>query len=358
MNRINNVLASIGLLWLGQGQIFAQPNFDALMIDGINFDEKGDYTNAISTLGQAVGMQPQNDMAWLTRGIVRVHMSDFSSSVVDFNKAIYLNPNRPKSYLYRSLAYAQTSNFQFALSDVNQYLKFIPTDTNAHFQRMQLALNMGDLETAAFDILWVYQYLFCKKAGGEGFGDLNLMILPHYQNLKSFKEFEVVINQLTAIDSNDLELQLAKVNNLFQLMDYPRALKDIDAVIKKNGSQFSFLELKADILFYSGRLQESEVIYKQLFDLKPNDANLMADYGHCLLQLKRWEEADMWLTKSIKMKGNTPAYSYLGRGIARYNLGKIGIACADWERSLWLGEKNANQLLNAHCIETPKKFNQ
>jgi Tfp pilus assembly protein PilF len=83
----------------------------------------------------------------------------------------------------------------------------------------------------------------------------------------------------------------------------------------------------------------------------PNDPDLLADYGHCLLQQEKWVEADEWLSKSIKAKNSSPAYAYLGRGIARYNQGKLGLACVDWERSYQLGEKAAKKWLDAHCKE-------
>ena len=97
------------------------------------------------------------------------------------------------------------------------------------------------------------------------------------------------------------------------------------------------------------RIDESEAIYQTLLAGAPNDGDLMADYGHCLLQLERYNDADIWLSKSIKSKNSTPAYAYLGRGVARYNMGKIGVACADWERSLLLGEKSASKWLEKYC---------
>ena len=106
--------------------IFGQLSYDQLMSNGVRADEKGQFEEALINLNLAVESKPNDDMAWLTRGIVRIHMSDFSSAVVDFNKAIYLNPSRPKSYLYRYIAYSCTENYQFAFGDINHYLTLAP----------------------------------------------------------------------------------------------------------------------------------------------------------------------------------------------------------------------------------------
>ena len=94
----------VSLLFTLIPELKAQYSFDQLMNFGVRSDEKGEYVAAIASLDQAVDLKPSDDMAWLTRGVVRVHMKDYGSAVVDFNKAILLNPNRTETYLYRYIA--------------------------------------------------------------------------------------------------------------------------------------------------------------------------------------------------------------------------------------------------------------
>jgi len=137
-----------------------------------------------------------------------------------------------------------------------------------------------------------------------------------------------------------------------QIGKWEQALGNVNIMLLDDPQNLELLKIKADALFYLKRISESEKIFLTILERNPTDANLMADYGHCLLQLSKWESADEWLTKAIRDKNGAPAYAYLGRGIARYNLGKVGVACADWERSLYLGEKNAKIYLNNFCKET------
>jgi len=93
----------------------------------------------------------------------------------------------------------------------------------------------------------------------------------------------------------------------------------------------------------------ASVIYTDLLSSDTMNASLKADYGHCLLQMEKYELADSILTSAIRMKNDAPAYAYLGRGIARQNLGKGQEACDDWHKSKMLGEKRAALYLEKFC---------
>lgn len=326
--------------------IFGQLSYDQLMSNGVRADEKGQFEEALINLNLAVESKPNDDMAWLTRGIVRIHMSDFSSAVVDFNKAIYLNPSRPKSYLYRYIAYSRTENYQFAFGDINHYLTLAPSDTLGRVYRLEIALKLKEYEAVNEDMIWLY------KTMGDFFLQDYLPILnTHFDASKKFADFQKILLGLRQINPNEILISESLIQNTYQMGQFELCLSQVDDILKRDPQNANLLKLKADALFYLNRISESETIYLTLLDRSPSDGDLMADYGHCLLQLERYNDADLWLSKSIKSKNSTPAYAYLGRGIARYNLGKIGVACADWERSLLLGEKSASKWLEKHCQE-------
>lgn len=324
----------------------AQLSFDQLMSNGVRADEKGQYDESLINLNLAVDMKPENDMGWLTRGIVRIHMSDFSSAVVDFNKAIYLNPTRPKTYLYRYIAYSRTENYQFAFGDINHYLELAPSDTLGRVYRLEISLKLKEYDAVYEDMIWLY-----KTMGDLFLRDYLPILITHFDASKKYNEFQKILLGLKQVNSNEPLITESLIQNTYEMGQFELCLSQVNESLKLYPQNQNLLKLKADALFYLNRIDESESIYQSLLNSTPNDGDLMADYGHCLLQLERYNDADIWLSKAIKSKSSTPAYAYLGRGIARYNLGKIGIACADWERSLLLGEKSASQWLEKHCQE-------
>ena len=332
------------LLFLLIPELNAQYTFDQLMNFGVRSDEKGEYVAAIASLDQAVELKPNDDMAWLTRGVVRVHMKDYGSAVVDFNKAILLNPNRTETYLYRYIAYRETENYQFAFSDINTYVNAMPKDTMARIQRMQLSLMLSEYETMNTDVAWLYE-----KVGDALFADYSAMYNDHFEKHKHYNEYAKILIPLLEKYPNSQVIKYQLMLAHFQLAQYEPCLKLLNDLLQGDSKGFTLERYKADALFFLNRMSEAETLYADLLSYLPTDADLMADYGHCLLQLEKWNDADMWLSKSIKAKNNTPAYAYLGRGIARYNLGKAGLACADWERSYLLGEKSAKKWLEMNC---------
>ncbi|MEY5036351.1 MAG: hypothetical protein RLZZ110_1368 [Bacteroidota bacterium] len=324
----------------------AQYSFDQLMSFGMRSDEKGDYETAIVSLDQAVDLRPQEDIAWLTRGVVRVHMRDFGSAVVDFNKAILLNPNRTQTYLYRYIAYRETENFQFAFSDINRYLGETPEDTFAHIQRMDLSLLLSEYETFKADLNWLY-----TKIGDALFIEYGQQQLQHFERSKQMVVYAKIVGEIYAKDTDSKWVKQQYITALFQSEQYSQCLPLIASELEKNPTNVNLKKYQGDAFFFLNRIDEAMVVYAELLKTSPTDADLLADYGHCLLQKEQWVEADEWLSKSIKAKNSAPAYAYLGRGIARYNQGKMGLACVDWERSYQLGEKAAKKWLDAHCTQ-------
>jgi tetratricopeptide (TPR) repeat protein len=322
----------------------AQYSFEQLMSFGLRSDEKGDYATAIVSLDQAVEMKPNEDIAWLTRGVVRVHMKDFGSAVVDFNKAILLNPQRNQTYLYRYIAYKETENFQFAFSDINRYLDQETEDTFAHLQRMDLSMLLSEFETFQKDFNWLY-----AKMGDALVTEFGQQQLQYFEKVKQMKVYAQILGETFEKFPHNKWLKQQYIMSLFQSEQYSLCLSLVEEELRLNPNQVSLQKYQGDALFYLNRIDEAAAVYAVLLKSTPNDADLLADYGHCLLQQEKWVEADEWLSKSIKSKNSAPAYAYLGRGIARYNQGKVGLACVDWERSYQLGEKAAKKWLDAHC---------
>lgn len=324
----------------------AQYTFDQLMSFGLRSDEKGDYPTAIVSLDQAVELKPQEDIAWVTRGVVRVHMKDFGSAVVDFNKAILLNPNRTQTYLYRYIAYKETENYQFAYSDINRYLSEAAQDTFAHAERMELSMLLSEYETFQADFNWLFALYGEAFFTEYGYGRKQLQ---HFEKVKQMPVYAKILGALNAKHPESKVVKSYYLSATYQAEQYSTCLTLADELLQLDPQNVGYLRYKGDALFYLNRIDEAASIYTELLKAAPNDADLLADYGHCLLQQEKWQEADEWLSKSIKMKNGSPAYAYLGRGIARYNQGKVGLACVDWERSYQLGEKSAKKWLDAHC---------
>ncbi len=346
------ILLLIVFTWLLN--VSAQSKYDYYMTTGISLDNKGKSHLAVLYFDSAINLNQTSEQPWFSRGIAKVHIKNFSEAVVDFNKAIYIQPNLEDAYLYRHIAYRQTENFQFAFGDINTFLKLKPNDTIGRNYRFDLSLLLEEWDQAFEDLKWL------SRLGESTYANRYIKFSSAMEQAKSYDALARYVEQLMSENPTNKNFRITLIYTQIQIGKWEQALKNANIMLLDQPDNLELLKIKADALFYMKRISESEKIFLTILERNPTDANLMADYGHCLLQLNKWESADEWLTKAIRDKNGSPAYAYLGRGIARYNLGKVGIACADWERSLYLGEKNAKIYLNNFCksVESAEGVNQ
>lgn len=326
--------------------VLAQSKYDYFMTTGISLDNKGKSNLAVLYFDSAIAINENSEQPWFSRGIAKVHIKNFSEAVVDFNKAIYLKPALEDAYLYRHIAYRQTENFQFAYGDINTFIKMRPNDTIGRNYRFDLSLLLEEWDQAFEDLRWL------SRLGDATYANRYLKFSSAMEQAKAYEALGKYVEKLMSENPVNRNFRITLVYTQMQIGKWEQALGHVNIMLLDDAQNLELLKIKADALFYLKRIAESEKIFLSILERNPTDANLMADYGHCLLQLSKWESADEWLTKAIRDKNAAPAYAYLGRGIARYNLGKVGVACADWERSLYLGEKNAKIYLNNFCKET------
>ena len=69
----------------------------------------GDYNGAVKLCDEAITLNPNNFIAWYSRGTAYCRLKQYDRAIQDLNKAIQLNPNYVEAYNNRGSAY-QLSN--------------------------------------------------------------------------------------------------------------------------------------------------------------------------------------------------------------------------------------------------------
>lgn len=313
-----------------------------LMNKGLQLQQENNFSEAIKTFDQLISMAPQNANYWFNRGVLKLQIKNYGDAVVDLNKAIYLDTSIIEAYYNRHIAYKFTSNFQFALADITHYLKAFPNDIESHKSRYALSLQMKEYEFAEIDAKWMVDH-------NIGSDTIKVQLLSIYDAQKKSKEKLNFLNEELKLHNDNIKMYYFRAVCLHELEKYDLSNTDLDRFLLSEPKNIDALKLKFDNCFYSKQFETAVHIIQELIDDNPNNGNFLADYGHVLLQTKNWKEAEKKFTNAIKMKASNLSYVYLGRGIARYNLGKVGLACQDWDRSLLMGEKNAAFYIEKHC---------
>ena len=55
--------------------------------------EKGNAQSALEAFNQAISFNPNNVLAYISRGLIRIDLNDYKGAIEDFNQVIRIDPN-------------------------------------------------------------------------------------------------------------------------------------------------------------------------------------------------------------------------------------------------------------------------
>jgi tetratricopeptide (TPR) repeat protein len=115
--------------------------FKAYFLLGRDLIELGRYDQAISPLKTHLAYQPNDPVAWSYLGYVHYLLQDYANSEQAFDQAITLNPQDQLAYRLRGLIRLQQKRFDEALGDLLKVQSF--GDTSDEFKIMIAEANYG-----------------------------------------------------------------------------------------------------------------------------------------------------------------------------------------------------------------------
>jgi tetratricopeptide (TPR) repeat protein len=312
---------------------------------GIQSEKSGDSKNALECYSQAIKAEPGLPTAWYNRGVARIKLKQYSLAVVDLNKCILLDTGFHEAYFNRALALWRTGNLQFAITDITGYIIHYPAHAEAREMRYMIATEAEDWELAITDLKWRVDHKLIENA--------ETLLAVLYEKAGKTDEAVLHMEKALSITPDDIMLRLDAASMFQRIGKYQRSMEFLNRILLDEPASESLLtevqHLKADNYFYLKEYALAADIYTTLLQQDTGNANILADYGHCLLQQEKYTDAEIVLSRALRMKNTAPAYAYLGRGLTRLKLGKGEEACADWEKSYKLGEKAAKKYLDTYC---------
>jgi tetratricopeptide (TPR) repeat protein len=94
---------------------------------GDSYFANGDYERAISDLGMAITLSPQDADAYIKRGMAYDAKGDFQHGIEDFGMAISLRPASATPYTMRGGAYERAGDKERAIDDFQRALEIDPS---------------------------------------------------------------------------------------------------------------------------------------------------------------------------------------------------------------------------------------
>ncbi|WP_299484982.1 trypsin-like peptidase domain-containing protein [Acaryochloris sp. IP29b_bin.137] len=90
---------------------------DDLYVQGTDKFQRGNYQGAIADLNQSIDLNPQNAVAYNSRGNAYFELRQYQAAIAEYDQAIALNPNYAEAYFNRGLAHKLIGNNDQANQD-------------------------------------------------------------------------------------------------------------------------------------------------------------------------------------------------------------------------------------------------
>ena len=147
-----------------------------------------------------------------------------------------------------------------------------------------------------------------------------LQRLHHISNLQDIRSYF-----LSLLESQEYkqtaETLYRKGETLFNISEYPDALKAFDKALEVDPNHFLSLYDKGRTLIAIGSFEEAIEIFKEAEKIDPDQENIYTNIGYCLNDLRRYSEALPYFERTLEMNPSNVA-ALNGKVRSLGNLGK------------------------------------
>jgi tetratricopeptide (TPR) repeat protein len=122
----------------------------AYMNRGIGYDDKKDYDRAIADYTKAIAINPVA-ATYSNRGYAYTHKRDYDRAFADYAKAIAIDPDYAETYFNRGNAYDDTKDFDRAVVEYSRAIEIDPKQADFYSDRGLAYAANGDYDRAIAD---------------------------------------------------------------------------------------------------------------------------------------------------------------------------------------------------------------
>jgi tetratricopeptide (TPR) repeat protein len=254
-----------------------------------------DPTARLDGCQAVIAAKPKKDRlltAYLNRGIAASQLLKSDIAITSLTQALSLDPNNAGAYFYRGQAYFSGHHFQDALADYNKYIQLQPNDSRGYFSRANVYGNLAEFDKgiadidqglsleplAAYPICLRANFYAAKEDWDRAFADHNLCLIRMPGNPALY------VNRGLAYQRN---------------RQFEKAITDFDEALRVAPDFIEALVFRATAHREMGRADLSIADYDRYIGLNPKDprafygrglgkflqgdyAGAGADYGHFL----------------------------------------------------------------------------
>jgi tetratricopeptide (TPR) repeat protein len=115
---------------------------------GVDLAEEGKFSEALSAVDQALAMDPNFTLAWVTRAGILTATGNFTEALEASDRAVALNPNQSEAWTNRASALIQLDRNTEALESADRAIEIDPRLSEAWIDRATALSNLNRTEEA------------------------------------------------------------------------------------------------------------------------------------------------------------------------------------------------------------------
>ncbi len=119
-----------------------------LSLAGDLLDAAGRAEAAVQAHSEALKLEPDDPVHWVSRAVARASLGDFEATLADLDRALDLDPERVDALVFRGSAYRAVGENDLAMDDALQALLVEPENLPGLWLAADLAIAEGDQVSA------------------------------------------------------------------------------------------------------------------------------------------------------------------------------------------------------------------
>tara|TARA_B110000211_G_C14073987_1_gene551187 strand:- start:38 stop:3004 length:2967 start_codon:yes stop_codon:yes gene_type:complete len=319
-----------------------------------------DYPKAIVNFEKALEISLKNDNLNASAdlydylGSTYELMEDFEKALESFTKAIEIDPNNLKFIFHRAYLYSDYDYNNEALVD---YLKHLTLpDGNTYLVNNNIAVIYESYVKDYNKAIEYYSNALEIDPGDPNGLAYNNKAMAYLDNLNKSDLALEVMNKAIEVDSSSYENFKSRAVIFDHLGDFDNSLNDRNKAIELLSSQSNYdneqlaeiYEDRADTYYETDSFENAIADWTKTFEIDTTYlayANYNIGKIH-LIGIRDFENAILYLSKSLDLKYWQPKYVLYQRSIAYANLEKYDLALKDVNKAIELDPENSDYYYN------------
>lgn len=338
--------------------------------------ELGKKEEALKNFEQAIKLKPDYVDAYYYRALLYLKAND-KQALNDLNKTIQLDPKKTEAYHKRALYYYQNKQDNEALKDFNKVIELKGADAEIVYYRGEILFRKEKLDEALADFNEVIKKnnlhhaaiekranIFFKQTKYEAaLKDFNSCInngirtesvfagrAECYLKLRMFNDALKDYNTLIDIfKTKDIKAYEMRANAYYEKKDWANAVKDCNKILILQRDYVPAYLLRARVFVQQGKSKYMPALndFKKVNELDPGNIEAWNGKGNLLFETAKYKDALEAFDKSISLKPE--AASYYIRSKCYYKLNNLKACCADLQKAVAMGYKDAQKDIDTVC---------